>query len=589
MASDKKIFYEPNYINSWALIIGINKYTHASPLGYAINDAKAIANILEKKFGFSKDNITLLTDEHATIEEIKKSFLKYTNKGKIKPDDRLLVFYAGHGHTIGGKRGEVGFLVPVDGNPDDINSLIRWDELTRNADLIPAKHIFFLMDACYGGLAFLRRPSFGNMRFLGDMLKRYSRQVLTAGKADETVSDGNGARPGHSIFTSHLLDALDGSASTKDGVITASGVMSYVYDHVAKDQYSSQTPHYGFVDGDGDFIFDTSLLAGKKSSLGEAQNKKDEEKGDEDILINTSGQISTQFEPKMPIADAMKKLLSESSKKIELDDFISKHIRMFLGATDLRNFPVQGVDPQKDNFIERLNMYEKLSKDLQQIVILLAKWGNDEQLLQLEKIFIHLAESDKGSSGKVVWLHLTWYPIQFLMYSSGIAALSAKNYTALRIILETQVKIESTSDSQSTLATVVGNNLSSIHDKFKWLPGHEKYYVPRSEYLFTTLQPTLEDILFLGRSYEYLFDYIEILLALVYAHSSKRGWGPPGRFGWKYHKGFIDSPYKALIEEANKKRGQWGPIKAGLFDGSITTFQECADKYKIRLDELSWW
>jgi hypothetical protein len=45
------------------------------------------------------------------------------------------------------------------------------------------------------------------MRFLRDMLQRFSRQVLTAGKADETVADENGPRPGHSIFTSHLLEA----------------------------------------------------------------------------------------------------------------------------------------------------------------------------------------------------------------------------------------------------------------------------------------------------------------------------------------------------------------------------------------------
>ena len=139
---------------------------------------------------------------------------------------------------------------------------IRWDELTRNADLIPAKHMFFVMDACYGGLVLTRSPlSAGSMRFLRDMLQRFSRQVLTAGKADETVADANGPRPGHSIFTGHLLDALEGGA-TSEGVITASGVMEYVYQKVARDQYSRQTPHYGFFDGDGDFVFASDGLEG---------------------------------------------------------------------------------------------------------------------------------------------------------------------------------------------------------------------------------------------------------------------------------------------------------------------------------------
>ena len=31
-------------------------------------------------------------------------------------DDRILVFFAGHGHTVTGRHQETGFLVPVDGN-----------------------------------------------------------------------------------------------------------------------------------------------------------------------------------------------------------------------------------------------------------------------------------------------------------------------------------------------------------------------------------------------------------------------------------------------------------------------------------------
>jgi hypothetical protein len=49
-----------------------------------------------------------------------------------------------------------GFLVPCDGDVSNLASLIRWDDLTRGADLIEAKHILFLMDACYGGLALNR-------------------------------------------------------------------------------------------------------------------------------------------------------------------------------------------------------------------------------------------------------------------------------------------------------------------------------------------------------------------------------------------------------------------------------------------------
>ena len=48
-----------------------------------------------------------------------------------------MVFFAGHGHTVPAHRGEIGYLLPVDGDPSDLSTLIRWDDLTRNADLIP--------------------------------------------------------------------------------------------------------------------------------------------------------------------------------------------------------------------------------------------------------------------------------------------------------------------------------------------------------------------------------------------------------------------------------------------------------------------
>jgi uncharacterized caspase-like protein len=229
---------------------------------HAANDASAVAEILTKKFGFPTENMQVLLDSAATRENIVKEFLLLADSSKVGPDDRILIFFAGHGHTVSGRRGETGFLVPVDGKADELATLIRWDELTRNADLIGAKHMLFLMDACYGGLALTRKtiPP-GSMRFLKDMLQRYSRQVLTAGKADEVVSDAGGTRPNHSIFTSHLLDGLDGAAILAGAPITGHGLMSYVYEKVGNDPHSRQTPHFGFFDGDGDFIFDISILA----------------------------------------------------------------------------------------------------------------------------------------------------------------------------------------------------------------------------------------------------------------------------------------------------------------------------------------
>ena len=91
--------YESAYHSSHALIIGINKYRTAPPLEYARNDAEEIASYLENKFDFPKANISLLLDEDATRENILSHFLKYANEGS-EPNDRIVVFFAGHGCTV---------------------------------------------------------------------------------------------------------------------------------------------------------------------------------------------------------------------------------------------------------------------------------------------------------------------------------------------------------------------------------------------------------------------------------------------------------------------------------------------------------
>lgn len=243
--------YAPTYHESWALIIGINKYRHSAPLEIASADAEAIESAVIEVLGFPKANVSMLLDEKATRKRIMERFLSYES---LDPNDRLLFFFAGHGATVAGSRGSIGYLVPVDGQIADKSTLIRWDELTRDADIIPAKHLLFIMDACYSGLAIQRTSSVGERRFVTDMLQRRSRQVITAGKADEVVADGGGPVGGNSLFTGHLVEGLRGAAVNESGVITASDLMSYTHQKVSRDATSSQTPHFGHIDGDGEFI-----------------------------------------------------------------------------------------------------------------------------------------------------------------------------------------------------------------------------------------------------------------------------------------------------------------------------------------------
>jgi hypothetical protein len=576
--------FEPRYSNSWALVIGINQYVHAPPLDYARNDAIAVSTILIERFNFPRDNVALLTDTDATKVAILSKFFEFTSD-KVESDDRIVVFFAGHGYTRTGARGEVGYLVPQDGDAENLGSLIRWDELTGNAELIRAKHIWFVMDACYGGLAVQRHLPPGSMRFAKDMVQRFSRQVLTAGKADETVADAGGPRAGHSVFTGHLLDGLDGAAAKPDGLLTANGVMAYVYDRVAKDYRSTQTPHFGFLDGDGDMILDLTPI----------EAIDDDDQIDKDILVEIPASIEpyTAKEAEQPLPEAIKEFLSDPRFKIKLHDAISAEVRKIIALTNEREFPVRGVAAPQEEFANRLRRYELA--DLAASVAILARWGEEEHRKTLEHVFARLPDTHSETDGLVVFLGLRWYPIMLLMYVAGIAALSAGSYENLASVLTAPVgKGYRGEITQPVVVPTVGGMLDVQRtDAFKHLPGHERHYVPRSEYLYKVVQPCVEDQLFLGRDYERLFDRFEVLLALVYADHmyDDRGdvWGPIGRFGWKYSSlGRSQNPFDEIIAEAEHKKADWGAIRAGLFNGSYERFEQIAGGYRDLLSQLNW-
>jgi len=245
--------YRPLYLNSWSIVVGVNQYKTLPNLEYAANDARDISSFLHEHLGFRTEQSIILIDSEATRESILDAYLALISKASSF-DDRVLFFFAGHGLTLSGYRGQVGYLAPFDAEEDKPSTWIRWDELTRNADLIPAKHIFFILDACFSGLALKRAVYPGSQRFLSDMLSRRSRQVLTAGKADQEVADGGGPSGNNSIFTGYLLQGLSGDAANEAGILTANGLIHYVYDKLSQDPIAEQTPHMGHVDGDGDFI-----------------------------------------------------------------------------------------------------------------------------------------------------------------------------------------------------------------------------------------------------------------------------------------------------------------------------------------------
>jgi uncharacterized caspase-like protein len=242
------------YGKSYALVIGIDKYTNGwPPLHNAVSDAHEVATELESRgfeVAFKKD-----TKSNELQQSLKQFF---AIKGS-DPEARLLLWYAGHGHTIKGE----GFLVPADApqpiSPEFKLKAVHMRDFGGFMRLAESKHVFAIFDSCFAGTIFEARAG-AVPAAITRVTTLPVRQFISSGDANQTVSDDGAFRK----FFLRGIRGEERADSNGDGYITASELGLYLFDRVTNLTEQAQTPRYGKLrDPDfdrGDFVF---LLPGQ--------------------------------------------------------------------------------------------------------------------------------------------------------------------------------------------------------------------------------------------------------------------------------------------------------------------------------------
>lgn len=191
--------------------IGIDRYAVWPRLDNAVNDARG-ALALFQQYGFElprrRDGheVAPLLDEAATSDAIRTLITE--DLAQLGTADSLIVFFAGHGHTVRGPFEDVavttGYMIPADGDParGSARRWLRLDTLLSDIARLPPRHVLVILDACHSGVALssltkLRKEPAPGRR------DRRSRRVITSARDDQSAQD-NGPRPDHSVFTGCL-------------------------------------------------------------------------------------------------------------------------------------------------------------------------------------------------------------------------------------------------------------------------------------------------------------------------------------------------------------------------------------------------
>lgn len=264
----------PEFSQSLAVVVGINHYGRGVPeLSTAVNDAKAIAQLLELEQGY---DVRLLIDETATLAGLLKVLTEDLPR-EITAQDRVLFYFAGHGIATEDDEGLSGYLLPQDADRSNLDTYLSMQVLHDALAALPCRHLLNILDCCFSGA--FRWSTLRDMTLAPSVIyqERYFRfiqdpawQVITSSSYDQPALDllsgerGHDQSGQHSPFAAALLEALRGKADkfgasqsgdrhnthanhnhAGDGVITATELYLYLREHVSNAAHAlnkRQTP-----------------------------------------------------------------------------------------------------------------------------------------------------------------------------------------------------------------------------------------------------------------------------------------------------------------------------------------------------------
>lgn len=198
-----------------ALIVGIDYYDHIGPLAGAVNDAHSVKAVLERhadgRLNFAQPKLMTGTGPGATVT---RAELRSAVRDLFEGDADIALFYfAGHGHIDS----TGGFLCASDCVDGDDGLALA--DVMSFAGSSQAKNKVIILDSCHSGVAG------SNAAAVQVAEIKEGVTILTASTAEQYAMETG---MGSGVFTSLLVDALNGAAANLVGDVTPGSVYAHI-------------------------------------------------------------------------------------------------------------------------------------------------------------------------------------------------------------------------------------------------------------------------------------------------------------------------------------------------------------------------
>lgn len=202
-----------------ALVVGIDRYSDPTlpSLAGCENDAVSMSGVLRKN-GDGSPNFsvkTLSSDSETVTSAILTDAIGKLFEGDA---DTVLFFFAGHGFVDPKSKG--GYIVAQDGKQGAWGVTLTDIIAQANKAYPNIKSTVIILDSCQSGAA-------GEIQVLGDTDTAAIGSgvtILTACRRDGTAAEGSG----HGLFTSLVLEGLEGTSADVLGRITPASIYSLI-------------------------------------------------------------------------------------------------------------------------------------------------------------------------------------------------------------------------------------------------------------------------------------------------------------------------------------------------------------------------
>lgn len=224
-----------------ALVIGNNSYADdAFPaLASAVNDATAVAQLLRERYGHETRLLLNASrmDMLSALAELRE---------RLKPEDNLLVYYAGHGELA--EDGREGYWIPVDARADAPETWVANRAISDLLEGMPSRHVLVVADSCYAGaltgaalpVYAATEPGADWGEWVRGLAGSRSRLALTSGGLQPVPDAGSGR---HSYFARAFLNVLQDNTRVIEGARVYREINSALA-LAALDAPVSQVPQY---------------------------------------------------------------------------------------------------------------------------------------------------------------------------------------------------------------------------------------------------------------------------------------------------------------------------------------------------------